>query len=122
MDDLTAKVRTVEKLIAMERGPFNFFALMEREDLFDRWDLVISAPWARENMETFGYVADFLRQHMESDMRRLARIVVLDANEEPMLSLTERFAVEHGELEFNEARRFGLPVRSGYIITSRRAA
>jgi len=123
MNDLIAKIGDVERDIAQEKGSFNLFAFFEREDIYDRWDVVVSAPWAKFDMLTLDYVADVLRRHLQpSEMVRLARIVVLDAAEDPVKALTEKYQVEHGEIELNHPQRFGLPVKYGYIITARRAA
>lgn len=123
MNELAEKVSRVERDIAKERGSLNLFALFEREDLNDRWDLVISASWARMDRATLGYVADTIKRHLApEDMTRLARIVILPADEDPVRSINKRYDVEHGEVELNDPARFGLPVRYGYIITSRAAA
>lgn len=123
MNDLTTKIRAVEQDVATEKGSLNFFALLEREDLSDRWDVVVSASWAKHDMETLRYLADALKRHLTPvDMVRLARMVILDAAEDPIRSLTEAYDVEHGEIELNNPERFGLPVTHGYIITSRSAA
>lgn len=123
MNHLPEKARIVEEDLAREKGSLNLFAIFEREDLHDRWDLVIAASWARSDLPTLNYVADVLKRHLtRSEMTLLARIVVLPADEEPVLSINARYDVEHGELEMNHPSRFGLPVKYGYIITSRRAA
>lgn len=123
MTELTTKVRAVESEIAETKGRLNLFALFEREDVSNRWDLVVSASWAKFDEPTLGYVADVLRRHLTpSEMTLLARIVVLPPDEEPVLAITAAYDVEHGELAFNEAARFRLPVKHGYIITSRKAA
>jgi hypothetical protein len=123
MNDLAEKVSLVEKDIAKERGSLNLFALFEREDLHDRWDLVISASWARMDDASLDYVVGIIKRHLAPrDMTRLARIVILPADEDPVRSINERYDVEHGEVELNDPARFGLPVRYGYIITSRAAA
>lgn len=123
MDKLAEKVRRVEKEIALEKGSVNLFALLEREDLSDRWDLVLSASWANEDQQTLRYVADAIKHHLApEDMTRLARIVVLPADEDPVRSINDTYDVEHGRIELSEPARFGLPVKHGYIITSRRAA
>lgn len=123
MNNLTDKVRQVERDIADEKGQFNLFALLEREDLTDRWDLVIAAPWARHDEITLRYVVEMLKRHLSaSDMTLLARIVILEATEDPVRAINDNYNVEHGNLELNDPARFGLPVKHGYIITSRRAA
>jgi hypothetical protein len=124
MSDLIEKIKDVERAIAAEKGQINLFAIFERDDLFDRWDLLVAAPWAKRDGPTYGYVADVMKRHLESDdMLRIARIVILDADQEPVLTLNRKFDVEHDEVEVNHPRRYGLlPVKYGYIITSRRAA
>src|SRR5262245_56329390 len=123
MNQLVEKVRRVEEQIAQEKGPLNLFALFEREDLHDRWDLVISAPWAREDLATLRYVADVVKRFLApEEMTLLARMVVLPAGEDPVRAINENYNVEHGQLFLSEPARFGLPVKYGYIITSRRAA
>src|SRR6266498_3961610 len=120
MNQLAEKVLAVERDIAQEKGPFNLYALLEREDLSDRWDLVVSAPWAKEDRVTLQYLANSLKRHLTpSDMTLLSRVVVLNADEDPVRSITESYDVEHGRVELNEPARFGLPVKYGYIITSR---
>ncbi|MGZ8711289.1 MAG: hypothetical protein ACXW28_13795 [Thermoanaerobaculia bacterium] len=85
--------------------------------------MVIAAPWAKFDEKTLRYVADVLKRHlMPGEMVRLARIVVLEPDEDPVKSLTEAYQVEHGQIELNRPQDFGLPVKYGYIITSRPAA
>jgi hypothetical protein len=122
MNKLPEKVRKVEADLASEMGPLNLFALFKREDI-NRWDLVVSAPWAADNFITLGYIADVVKRHLTpEDMVMLARIVILPADEDPVLSLNAKFDVEHGEIEVNHPSRFGLPAKYGYIFTSRSAA
>ena len=123
MTDFTEKFRPVEKEIAESKGALNLFALLEREDLTDRWDLVISAPWAKEDESTLQYVADVIKRHLTpQEVILLSRIVVLEPNENPVRALNETYEVEHGRIHLLEPERFGLPVKHGFIITSRRAA
>ncbi len=123
MNQLPNKVSALEREIAAERGPLNLVALFAREDLYDRWDLVISAPWAKHDEETLRYLADAIKRHfVPAEMTRLARIVILDATEDPVKAITEQYSVEHGQVELSDPQRFGLPVTHGYIITARRAA
>jgi hypothetical protein len=123
MNTWTEKVRFLENDLAKDKGPLNLFALFEREDLHNRWDLVVSAPWAKHDMETLGYIADVIKRHLTpEEMVLFARIVILPADEDPVLSLNAKFDVEHGEVEVNHPSRFGLPAKYGYIFTSRSAA
>jgi len=123
MSDLTRKVTEVEKDLASKNGSLNLFAVLEREDLVGRWDIVVSASWAKEDKATLQLIADAIRQHLApEDIVNLARIVVLPAAENPVRAINEKYDVEHGQVELTEPARFGLPVKHGFIITSRRAA
>ena len=119
---LIEKLRALEQQMETEKGPVNLFAFLKREDI-DRWDLVIAAPWAKRDHSTLGYIADALKSHLEPvEMVRLARIVILNAEEDPVRSITENYSVEHGRVALRDPELFNLPVTHGYIITSRRAA
>ncbi len=123
MNQLAAKVRKVEQDIARDRGSLNLFALLEREDLSDRWDLVVSAPWARQDEPTIRYLTDIIKQNLSpSDMTLLSRVVVLDAGQDPVKAINEHYQVEHGQVELSDPGSYDLPAKHGYIITSRRAA
>ena len=123
MNQITEKLRLVEQEIAAEKGPLNLFAFLEREDLFERWDVVVSAPWAKFDIPTLRYLDEAIKRHLKSsEMIYLARIVILEPGENPVLALNETYDVEHGRVELTHPSRFGLPVKYGYIITSRRAA
>jgi hypothetical protein len=123
MNQLYSKLQQVERDIAEDKGQFNLFALFEREDIANRWDLVIAAPWAKHDQPTLRYIADSLKRHLEpAEMVLLARIVVLEASENPVRAINDSYSVEHGQVELNDPARYGLPVKNGYIITSRRAA
>lgn len=123
MNHLADKLRDLERELAAEKGPLNLFALLEREDLSDRWDLVVSAPWAKQDESTLRYLADAIKRHLApEEMTLLSRIVILHADENPVRAITETYDVEHGRVELFEPSRFGLPVKYGYIITSRRTA
>ena len=120
---ITAKLSRVERDIAAEKGPLNLFAILEREDLTDRWDLVVSASWAKQDEPTLRYLSATIKRHLTAtEMTLLARVVVLDAADEPVKTITANYEVEHGQVELDDPESFDLPARHGYIITSRRAA
>jgi hypothetical protein len=123
MNDLTEKLLRLETEIAAQKGPLNLFALLEREDLANRWDLVVSAPWAKGDESTLRYLAEAVGRYLTpEEVTHLSRIVVLEANENPVRALNDTYQVEHGRVDLVEPERFGLPMKHGFIITSRRAA
>jgi len=64
----------------------------------------------KHDMETLGYVADVIKRHLApQEMVMLACMVILPADDDPVLSLNAKFDVEHGEVEVNHPSGFGLP-------------
>ena len=123
MNELVNKVRRVEQDIADEKGPLYLCALVEPRDyLHNRWDLLISAPWAKRDRDTILYVADVLNRHLTDERWRVSSIQILDPSEHPVNEIHERYDVEHGKVEVLDAVYMDLDVRRAYIITSRRAA
>lgn len=124
MKDLADKIANVEREIAKEKGPFALFALFLREDAPDRWDLVISAPWAGEDKrETLNYLVAEIKSHLKpEDLISLSRIVVVEPSDEPVRAINRAIDVEHGKVEVKDSQFFGLPIKHAYIITSKRAA
>jgi hypothetical protein len=123
MNKLTEKIKEVEREIAASKGPLNLFAFFEREGLHDRWDVVVAAPWAKDDEPTGRYLVEVLKKHfLPSEMIHLSRVVILEPDEDPVKSLTEAYQVEHGQIRLTDPEDFNLPVKRGYIITARRAA
>jgi hypothetical protein len=123
MNELATNVAEVEQVVAKAKGPFNLFALFERDDIENRWDLVFAAPWATATGETLRYFVVELKDKLTpQQLVALSRIVVLDPNDEAVRAINSAFHIEHGRVEVRETNLFGLPIKHGYIITSRRAA
>ena len=112
----------MESSVAAERGDFALFALFLREDVPDRWDLIVSAPWASSDEKS---ALDYLIATIKSDLgpedlTNLSRIVFLDPHDSSVQALNTAFHVEHGVVEVRESTFFGLPVKHAFIITSKR--
>ena len=123
MTQLTTNVAELEETISRERGPFNLFALFEREDVANRWDLVFAAPWAEDKGETLRYFAVELKGRLQpQQLLEISRIVVLDPTDDAVRAINREYDVEHGRLEVRDADLLGLPVKHGVIITSKKAA
>lgn len=119
--ELTERFKDLEGRLARERGSFVLFALFMREEVPDRWDLIIAAPWLGE--DRYKAVAYFVQQISEQlgkqDLTNLTRIVVADPRDEEVAAINRSIQVEHGEVEFRDRSFFGLPVKHAVIITSK---
>ena len=115
--DLKEKFRKLEAEVSAEKGDFALFALFLREDLTDRWDLMISAPWASANSEA---ALDYLVNRIKKDfgpaeLIRLSRVVFVAPSD--VRKLQQAFRVEHGDLEVRDRSFCGLHIKHALFIT-----
>jgi len=118
---LTEKFTRLEAEIAQEKGDFTLFALFMREDVPDRWDLIISAPWVAEDKQG---AVDYLVAQIKSRLGKehltcLSRIVPADPDHVAVQDLNRAIHVEHGNVEVNDRNFFGLAIKRAHIITSK---
>lgn len=100
------------------------FALFMREEVPDRWDLIVSAPWLGEDRQD---AVDYLVQEIKSrlgdqELLRLSRIVVADPQADGVRALNVLVQVEHGSVDVQDTTLLGLFVKRAHIITSKRPA
>src|SRR5438876_9703632 len=95
------------------KGGFTLFALFMREDAPDRWDLMVSAPWAGgDKQSTVNYLIGQIKSRLgEAGLRSLARIVVIDPPDAAVQALTPAMPIEHGRVEVRDRPFFRLPVQ-----------
>jgi hypothetical protein len=120
--EVAEKFRGLESKIAAEKGELALFALFLREDVPDRWDLIVSAPWASSDEKS---ALDYLITTIKSDLglgelTNLSRIVFIDPQDTSVLALNRAVHVEHGVVEVRDSNFFGLPIKHAFIITSKR--
>ena len=94
----------LESDISAARSDFAFFALFLREEVPDRWDLMISAPWASEDKEG---ALDFFIAIIKADLgpaylTQLSRIVFIDPKDISLQNLNRAIHVEHGAVELHD--------------------
>jgi hypothetical protein len=122
MKKLVDKLRGIERTIAAEKGDLVLFALFLREGAPDRWDLIVSAPWAvGKKSEALAYVVSKIEAKLTpSEIIKLSRVVFVDPSDAPVKEINRALQVEHGETEIHNRNFFGLQMEQGFIITSKR--
>ncbi len=122
MKDSVAKFREIELLMSTEKGAFNLFALFLREDSPNKWDLVVSAPWIKaHDKETLDYFAKHLRSKLQPDeLVSLSRVALLDEDNPALEKVRRAISIEHGSSEITNNNFFGMLIKHGFIITSKR--
>ena len=116
--------KEIESKLDREKGPFTLFAVFEREDFPNRWDLVVAAPWVEsDNAQALRFLTAEMKQRLPTnELTRVSRVVLLDPADDRVRAITSEHPVEHGRIEIDEGSQYGLPVEHGYIITARPAA
>ncbi len=119
--DLARFFLIVEGDVAKKQGDLTLFALFERDDLPDRWDLVVAAPWlGADDRAALEIIADEIQRVIGSQvMVALSRIVVLLPSDARVRAINQAVRVEHGKIDVNNSAFFGFPVRRAIIITSK---
>lgn len=123
MKDMVNKLVGMEVEISEEKGGFILFALFQREDALDKWDLVVSAPWMEENKKAaMDYLVNRLRSKLVPDeLLLLSRIVIIERKNPALDAMLGAIHIEHGIAEVKDSSFFGLSIKHAFIITSSRS-
>jgi len=122
MKEQIEKLQKVEKNLSDSRGKFELFALFLREDSPDKWDLLISADWARVNKkDSIQVTIEEVRKELSNqELLMISRIIVLDKNDAALKAIHQAVQVEHGLAEISDSKFLGLSIKHAYLITSQR--
>ena len=120
MSVVAEKLRQIEVEISADKGKFNLFALIEREDSLGKWDVVVSANWADdERKELINAIALKIREKLSEDEQlMLSRIVTLSQSDALVRSLN-MIGVEHGMARLSNNNFNGIIIKEAYLITSK---
>ena len=119
--ELPLRFAKLESDVASTRGDFALFALFLREDVPDRWDLIVSAPWVSDQKAALSYMVDKIKADLgPGELTNLSRIVFIEPSNREVQSLNQAIQVEHGSVEVKDSNFFGLAVKHAFIITSKR--
>lgn len=123
MKELAEKLRDIEIDLSNENGGFELFALFLREDAPDKWDLIISSDWARENKKlALNTIVSKIQSELNyEETVKLSRIIILNKDDAALNALHGAMHVEHGVAEISDSNFFGLAIKHAYLITSKRA-
>lgn len=114
---------SMEKKISEEKGDFNLFALILRDDSIDIWDLVISADWVLEDRKkSLDYFVDQIKRNIGEDvLLNLSRIVLLDPNESFVLAMNKFMRTEHNNIDLDSLTLNNIYIKKAFLITSKQA-
>ena len=120
MKETIEKLVDIEKAVAVDRGPFDLFALFSSEDEEeDRWDLVVSATWiGYESLSAIEYLIRQLHSRLTPDeFSRISKIAPLDIFDLRVSEIQNALTTEHKPRELAGYRFNGTSVEKIYVIT-----
>lgn len=105
-----------------EKGAFELFALVLRDDAPNKWDLLVASPWVeRDKKGGLAYISRLLQETLGiPDLFQISRIVIIDRSNPALAAFLRAMHVEHGMAEIQESSFFGLQIKHAFLITSRR--
>lgn len=122
--DLVEKLKPAIQEIVAEKGAVSLVALFLREDAPGVWDLVIAAPWARDDAryrDNLNDVISVIKKHLRTDeFLNLSRIILTDPANEYVKSINSRYHVGAGQSLDCASHQifFGMPMRQATIFKS----
>ena len=113
------RLRKIAIEISKSEGSFVLFVLIEREDSFGKWDLVISADWIGNNQKRIiNMIAHEISTKLEKDEQLLlSRILVLPPSDRFVQNLN-RIRFENQNVRLTNVTFNGILVKEVIFITS----
>jgi hypothetical protein len=74
------KLSVLELSLSRDKGDFEFFGVILREDALEKWDLLVAAPWLDPNQrQSYKMLADLLQGTLShNEYLEFSRIVILE--------------------------------------------
>jgi hypothetical protein len=122
MREQAIKLQSVEKTLSDSKGPFELFALFFREDAPNKWDLLISSDWARNDKKAAlnAIISEIQKNLTRQEQLMLSRLIILKKDDKAINALHSVMHVEHGMAEISDSNFNGLAIKHAYLITSKR--
>ncbi len=122
MNKFEQKFLTIEKTISNEKGNFNLFALMLREESQDRWDLVLSANWLDANPNKYyEYILNKIAKGLGKieEVNKISRIIFLNKHDKFFKEIKYFIKPEQNITELKEIKINDIHFKHVLIFTSK---
>ncbi len=122
MNSFVEKLASIEKMLSVQNGSFWLFALLERAESPEKWDLVVAAPWLQEeSRKSLDDIIELIGNKLaETELLQISRIIVLNPENPIVQYLTSAFSHEHSFNHVENTIINGMEISRAIIITSRR--
>ena len=116
------KLRQIEIEVSQQKGSFNLFAIVEREDSLGSWDIIVSADWIGNNQKQLvDMIASKIARQMDNNEKlMLSRILILPSSDKFVQSLN-LVEIEHGSSRLTNCTFNGILINEAFLITSKKS-
>jgi hypothetical protein len=122
LDKLKSVVQSLEK----RHKPILLFAIFQREDSLQKWDIIISAPWlSSSDKNAYQTVVSTIQAHLStSELIQFSRIVILDHNDPVTSFLQDICPLTNGGYKKSPedfsveplSDKFGFNIKKAYVL------
>ena len=125
MKELLDKLKKlISSLEAKKKSKFLLCAMILPSESNDKWDFILSAPWLNSSeLESYKLISSKLQTSlMEAELLQIARIVILDPDDQVVKFLQTLITVTNGgyeELRAEElTEKFKFIIKRAYLLRS----
>lgn len=110
----------IERKMAAKHGPFRLFGLFMKEEVWNKWFVLASAPWIDElGLDSRLLIGEQYSNHFSGqDMLHFAGIQLFDENHPSVQDVLEEVNVEHGKVLLKDFDFDGFTIGRAYIISA----
>tara|TARA_R110001583_G_scaffold19334_5_gene75714 strand:+ start:10440 stop:10814 length:375 start_codon:yes stop_codon:yes gene_type:complete len=122
MRDYIDKIIEVERKIEARLGRFNLFALLERDDVKDKWDVLISMSISlTQKNEVIKIIhGEFVKELPKEAIFKISRFVYLEPSNPIVQNFNMMVSVQHSNVEIKDSMINNLMIKNAFVISSQR--
>jgi hypothetical protein len=115
-----APIKEIARELSEEYGRLNLFALSEREDLKDKWDVLISVaiPSEKKNELINKVITKFRTKLQPSELIKISRFVYLEPNHAVVQNINYFTQVENSDIEIRNGTINNVRIGHAIVISS----
>ncbi len=120
----TRGLRKVMREISAAKGDFVFFAMLQRANALGNWDLVVAAPWLKDDrLRTLNAFHKLIVASGGAGvLRGFCSIVILQPSDPRLRAVVRTFGVDDGEVRLVRTYMFDQEIDEAIILRAREAA
>ncbi|WP_353569874.1 hypothetical protein [Candidatus Albibeggiatoa sp. nov. BB20] len=120
MKELLKKFQKAAQQVSDLKGSFDLFGLFLREEAPNRWDLLISADWAKEDeAAAINLLIEYLRKELsDKEILLLSKIVVLDEYDSILNTTNQMTIMKDNIVTLSDTVFSGIPIKKAYILAA----